>query len=210
MVELKLGLRTVDLPYSVRLFDVTEEMFDELVNEDMKAELFDGVMIVHSPASPRHGKVSGFIRTLAGYFTEDKELGDVFGPDALIHLATCRKFAPDFFYLERDRVPCPLPAKQFEGIPDWVGEVLSPTTRDDDLEDKRPAYQAAGAKEIWIVDLANEEVLVDRKRGRKYVASVVKSGRLESTVIPGFWIDVAWLWKDPLPRAPACLRKILK
>src|SRR5215470_15217000 len=109
MVELKFCLRTVDLPYTVHVKDVTEEMFDELVDEDMKAELLDGVMIVHSPASPRHNRIAGFLRNLMGSFGEETEQGNVFGPDDLVHLATGRRFAPDGFFLETLRVPVPLP-----------------------------------------------------------------------------------------------------
>ena len=53
-----LDLRTVDLPYMLRLYGVTDEKFDELTDEDTKAELFDGVMIVHSPASIRFTTMS--------------------------------------------------------------------------------------------------------------------------------------------------------
>ena len=39
MIELKFGRKTVDLPYTVRIPDVSEAQFDDLVDEDMKAEL---------------------------------------------------------------------------------------------------------------------------------------------------------------------------
>ena len=38
---------------------------------------------------------------------------------------------------------------------------------------------------------------------------LARIGRLESLAIPGFWIDVAWLWQDPLPDALHCLEQIL-
>ena len=59
MIEVTCGLKTIDLPYMIQVYDVTEEMFDELVDEDTKAELIDGVMIVHSPASIEHDDSSG-------------------------------------------------------------------------------------------------------------------------------------------------------
>jgi Uma2 family endonuclease len=209
MVEVKLGLRTVDLPYTVRVYGVTEAMFDDLVDEDTKAELLDGVMMVHSPASPRHDHVAGFLRTLMRCYGEEKGLGQTFGPDALIHLATCRMFAPDGFFLKEEHVPRPLPKKQFEGAPDLVLEVLSPSNRDDDLEDKRPAYRQAGVPEIWFVDPEGCQVIVDRRRKRSYATTVVTEGRLTSTVLAGFWVDTAWLWAEPLPRVLACLRRLL-
>src|SRR5262245_45812239 len=157
MVEVKLGLRTVDLPFTVRIPSVTEEQFKELVNEDIKAYLIDGVMVVPSPAKPRHDEVAGFVRTLMRCYAEARKRGKVFGSDAMIHLATCRLFAPDGFFIEQKHVPRPLPEDQFEVVPNLVYEVLSPSTRDDDLEDKRPAFREAGVEELWFIDFPNQE-----------------------------------------------------
>jgi Uma2 family endonuclease len=210
MVEVKLGPRTVDLPYTLRLYGVTEAMFDELVDdEDTKAELIDGVMIVHSPASPRHDDISGFLRSLMRCYTGAKGLGKVLGPDSLVHLRTCRKFAPDLYFIEQKRLPKRLPKKQFEGAPDLIVEVLSPFNRADDLEDKRPAYREAGVKEIWLVDPEEGQLIVDRRHRRSYTTTTAAGGRVTSTVIPGFWIDAAWLWAEPLPTDLECLQTIL-
>jgi hypothetical protein len=46
MADLQLGLRKVEVPYTLRLYGVTEEMFDEFMTPDIKADLIDGVMIV--------------------------------------------------------------------------------------------------------------------------------------------------------------------
>ena len=54
----------------IQVYDVTEEMFDELVDEDTKAELIDGVMIVHSPASMEHDDIGGFMRGLMSFYSE--------------------------------------------------------------------------------------------------------------------------------------------
>lgn len=210
MVELKLGLRTVDLPYTVRIRDVTDERFIELVDEDTKAELLDGVMIVHSPASLRHNRVAGFLRRLESAYAEEKDLGELFGPDDLIHLAAGRKFAPDIFFLKKRRIPVPLPEWEFEVVPDQLIEVLSPSNRDYDLEEKRPAYRQARIPEIWFVDPENQEVIVDRRRPRGYATAVLTEGRLFSTVLKGFWVDLAWLWAEPLPMAKTCLQSILR
>jgi Uma2 family endonuclease len=199
----------VDLPYTVRIPGVTEAMFDRLVDADTKAELIDGVMIVHSPASPRHDNVGGFLRTLMRMFASRNGLGIVLGPDSLIHLATCRKFAPDIFFLEKKRVPRRLPKKQFEGAPNKIVEVLSPSNREEDLEDKRPAYREAEVGEIWFVDPDENQLIVDQRRGRTYTTTIVTTGRVISKVMRGFWVEAAWLWAEPLPDEWACLAKIL-
>lgn len=208
MVEVKFGLRTVDLPYTIRLYGVSDEMFDEMVDEDTKAELIDGVMIVHSPASLRHDDIAGFLRMLMRGYTEDKGLGLVLGPDGLARIKKDRRVGADVFFLAQDRVPHPLP-KEYKGVPDLFLEVLSPSNRDYDLEDKRSYYREAGVKEIWFVDPEEQEIIVDRRRGRRYVTNKVGTGRVESTVIQEFWIEAEWLWSDPLPNVMQCLRNIL-
>ena len=201
-------LRSIHLPYTLKVYGVTEEQFDELVDEDTKAELFDGVMIVHSPAFLRHDRIGNFLRGLADFYVSEKQLGEILGPDGLIHLATCRRFCPDLFFLRAERVPAQ-PVEQFEGTPDALMEILSRSNRAEDLDDKRPAYREAGVEEMWFIDPDHRQVIVDRKRRKRYVEEVITKGRVASSVIDGFWVDASWLWADPLPNRIGCLRKIL-
>lgn len=210
MNDLKLGLRTADLEHPLRIYPVTEEMFDELANEDVKAELLDGVMIVHSPASPRHDDVTGFLRFLMRGYVGAKKLGKVLGPDSLFRPRPGRRFGPDLFFLQQRRVPRPLPRRFFEIAPDLVLEVLSPSNRDEDLEEKRPAYREAGIPEIWLVDPEEQQVLVDRRRKKRYVTEEVATGRVSSAVVAGFWVEAECLWQDPLPNEMECLQAILR
>ena len=214
MIVLEYGARTVDLPalnlpYLVQLYGVTDEMFDEMVDEDIKAELVDGVMIVHSPASIRHDVVANFLRGLLSDFAEERDAGEVFGPDSLIRLRPGRRFGPEMYFLRPGRMPHPTP-QEFEGVPDLILEVLSPSNRAYDLGQKRTAYREAGVPEIWLVDPLQEQILIDRKRRKSYATEVVTKGRATSTVLAGFWVDAAWLWADPPPKKRPCLRAILK
>ncbi len=208
MAEVKLGLHMVDVPYTLKLYGVTDEMFDEMVDEDTKAELIDGVMIVHSPASLRHDDVAGFLRTLMRCYADDKDLGAVLGPDGLARIKKGRRVGADLFFLNKDRVPKPLP-KEYKGVPDLFLEVLSPSNRSDDLDDKRPLYREAGVKEMWFVDPDEQQIILDRRRGQRYVTKTIHTGRIESAVVRGFWIEADWLWSDPLPNIMQCLRAIL-
>lgn len=208
MVELKFGLRTVDLPYMIRLYGVTDAMFDEMVDEDTKAELIDGVMIVHSPASLRHDDVAGFLRGLMRFYAADKGLGLVLGPDGLARIKKSRRVGADIFFLTKERVPKPLP-KEYKGVPDLFVEVLSPSNRNYDLEEKRSYYREAGVREMWFVDPQEQQIIVDRRRGSRYVTKTIRAGRVKSAVIKGFWIDAEWLWTEPPPNEMQCLRDIL-
>ena len=209
MIEIKCGLKTIDLPYMIQVYDVTEEMFDELVDEDTKAELIDGVMIVHSPASMEHDNIGGFVRGLMSFYADAKELGVVLGPDALIHLAPGRKCAPDVFFIRQERVPMPLP-KEFDGVPDLVVEVLSPSNRRYDLRDKRLIYREAGVPEVWFIDAAFRQIIVDRRQAGSYTEEIVTDGKVFSDALQGFWVNASWLWAKPLPNRFVCLEEILR
>jgi hypothetical protein len=85
MIELTERLRSVDLPYTIHIPGVTEAQFDELVDEDTKAELLDRVMIVHSPATTQE-EAAGFLRELISAYAEERRLGEVPGPRSLVRL----------------------------------------------------------------------------------------------------------------------------
>jgi Uma2 family endonuclease len=208
MIEVTCDAKTIDLPYMLQVYDVTEAMFDELVDEDTKAELIDGVMIVHSPASMQHDNIGGFIRGVMSFYADAKGLGAVLGPDCLVHLAPGRKCAPDVFFIRRDHVPIRLP-QEFEGVPDLIVEVLSPSNRRYDLREKRRVYQEAGVPEIWFMDPQLRQVIADRQRAGGYTEEVVTEGRLTSAAMTGFWLHLSWLWAEPLPNRLACLQEIL-
>jgi Uma2 family endonuclease len=209
MIEVKCDLRSIDLPYMIQVYEVTEEMFDELVDEDTKAELIDGVMIVHSPASMEHDNIGGFIRGLMSFYSDARELGVVLGPDSLIHLAPGRKCAPDVFFIRQERMPLPLP-KEFDGVPELVVEVLSPSNRRYDLRDKCRIYREAAVQEIWFIDAERRQILVDRCRAGSYVEEIITAGPVGSEVLPGFWLNASWLWATPLPNRFMCLEEILR
>jgi Uma2 family endonuclease len=208
MIEIKCGLKTIDLPFMIQVYEVTEEMFDELVDEDTKAELIDGVMIVHSPASMEHDNIGGFMRGLMSFYSDAQGLGVVLGPDSLIHLAPGRKCAPDVFFIRQERMPMPLP-KEFEGVPDLVVEVLSPSNRRYDLRDKRLIYREAGVGEVWFIDVELRRIIMDRHRAGSYVEEIFTEGEVFSEVLPGFWLNASWLSATPLPNRFMCLEEIL-
>lgn len=208
MVEIKFGSRTVDVPYTIKLHGVAPKLFDELLDEDTKAELIHGEMFVYSPASQRHENVADFLRSLMRSYTVKKGLGSVLRPDRHLRIKKGIRVGPDLFFLTKECMPNLLP-KDYEGVPDLILELLSLPNYEVFWREKRPLYRQAGVKEIWFVDLGKPEIIIDRLRGRYYVTVTKSSGRVESTVLEGFWIEAEWLWNDPPPNEMQCLRDIL-
>jgi Uma2 family endonuclease len=209
MVELTLRRRVVELPFSVRVSGVTERLYDELVDEDTKADLVDGVMTVRSPATLRQDEVAGFLRTLMLLYANERRLGAVCGPHSVVQPAEGRRLMPDVFFVEAGRMPRPTPPS-FDGTPDAVLDVHALSALRHDFRYKVVAYQEAAVREIWVVDLEAETVEVSRRLGRQYRSTTRHRGPVRSRVMAGFWLDAAWLWADPLPSEFRCLRQILE
>ena len=68
-----------------------------------------------------------------------------FGEDILV---------PDFAGWRRERMPDYPDTPYFTLAPDWVCEILSPSTRTFDMEEKRPIYAREGVGHLWFVDPA--------------------------------------------------------
>jgi len=50
----------------------------------------------------------------------------------------------------------------------------------------------------------------DKEGIRRYEVKKVERGRVESSAIPGFFIEVDWLFSELLPPADKCLQMILR
>lgn len=200
--------RHISEPFLIRLGGWTEERYFAEAPEDRLCEFEDGELIVHSPATPRHQRLVRFLTFLLSGYVEERDLGEVLNGPAVLRLRPGADKEPDIFFVHRDRRGA-IGAARVDGPADLVVEVSSPGTRSYDLEEKARVYREGGVAEYWVVDPERREVVIHRITHPQYRVTQMGSERLESTAVPGFWIRVEWLWQEPLPSAPACLRQIL-
>jgi Uma2 family endonuclease len=195
-------------PYVVRLSGWTLEKYLEEAPENLFSEFVRGEVIMYSPATAEHQDLVGFLyRLLAGY-CEAKRYGKVLIAPAAIQLSPDVVREPDLFVLPPEEVP------KAKGVPLLVRpalviEVMSPSTRTIDLVEKAEDYALAGIPEYWAVDPEHKELIIHRLEGARYRAERVKEGKVRSISLPGFWLDVGWLFGDPLPPVTECLKEIL-
>ena len=76
---------------------------------------------------------------------------------------------PDIAGWRRERMPVFPDAAYFTLAPDWVCEVLSPSTRKLDLGGKSAVYARAGVSHIWFVDPIARSLEARELRGAKWV-----------------------------------------
>ena len=127
--------------------------------EDARVELIDGQFYDLAEAHSGHQAVAGFVyREFLNYVL--KNGGD------------CVPFLPIDVVLDNDdkTVVCPdvaivcdrskLKNGRLFGAPDFVLEVLSPSTRKKDMHLKLHKYSNAGVREYWMVDPVKRQIIV--------------------------------------------------
>jgi len=192
--------------FLLKRYGATPRDYERAADEDSRIELLDGTLIMHSPASVRHERLFRFLLSILDGYARARTLGEVFGARTPMFLDDDRRFEPDLMLLATGSLSR-LGEVELTGPADLVIEILSPATRDYDLGEKRAAYAEGGVPEYWVVDSVSSQVLVDRPAGTRIAE--LSSGRLETPALPGFWLEVEWLWRDPLPDPAECLRRIL-
>ena len=118
------------------------------------AEILDGTLYTHPrPAMPHARATSVLDRKVGGPFDDDPA-----GPGGwwIIHEPELHFgqeiVVPDLAGWRRERMPDYPDTAYVTLAPDWVCEVLSPSTRKVDLLEKRPLYAREGVAHLWLVD----------------------------------------------------------
>lgn len=124
------------------------------VPEHLVAEILNGELHTHPRPAPRHVRATSI---LGGKFTEPFDLGSG-GPggwwildEPELHLGA-QVMVPDLAGWRRERMPELPETAWFELAPDWVCEVLSPSTAKDDRTIKMSLYARHGVGHLWLVD----------------------------------------------------------
>lgn len=185
-----------------------ERAFYDALDEDAPWELLDGRLVM-SPASDRHEDLFRFLLTLLSAWLDEVGGGIVRGSRYPMRLDARWSPEPDLLVVN-DRHRGRMTPQRLEGPADLVVEIASDGDPGFEEREKLPRYREAGVPEIWLLSPQRAAVRADRLQpSGGYRTEELGTGRLASTVLPGFAIDVGWLWEDPLPSTVACLRGLL-
>lgn len=177
---------------SSRTFMTAEELF-EMPDDDYRYELIKGELIKMSPSGVKHGKFTAKLATILSNYVNPRQLGIVCGAETGFILArnpdTVR--APDVAFISQERLP---PEGEPTGFatfaPDLAVEVVSPSDRYEEIQEKIADYFHAGIRMVWIVDPKNRTVAVHNSltEARILIGSDILEG---GDVIPGFSCSAA-------------------
>jgi len=185
-----------------------ERDYYDLADEDSPWELLDERLVM-SPASDRHEVLFRFLLTLFSGWLDERGGAVVRGSRYPMRLDPRWSPEPDLMVVtdaHRERIT----AQRLEGPADLVIEIASDGDPLLDEREKLPRYHAAGIPEIWVLSPQTSSVRCDRLGAEgSYRTERRSGGRIESIVLPGFWINVDWLWQESLPSTVHCLRSLL-
>ena len=80
-----------------------------------------------------------------------------------------------------------------EGPPDLIMEIISPSSRKQDLVNKAARYAENGVPEYWIVDPDRRALVVSVLKSGAYERTIVSEGQIACQALDGAMIDISFL-----------------
>jgi Uma2 family endonuclease len=189
------------------------EEFLAWADEDVHAEWVDGEVIVQMPPKEPHQRVVAFLIQLMGLFIQLFQLGRLLpAPFEMRAVPGGSAREPDLMFVAREHLDR-LSPERLSGPADLVVEVISDDSVARDRADKFYEYQAAGVREYWILDSRpgreRADFYVLDEKGRYRPVPPDRDGRYDSTVLPGFWLQVDWLTSAEPPAVLTALAQVV-
>jgi Uma2 family endonuclease len=189
---------------------LTFEEFCDRVHENEKADLIKGLIYMQTPPSTLHELVFLFLVHLLDIFVREKELGVVLGSRAAARLGKYDGPEPDIMFVAKERQHI-VDANYVDGAPDLIIEIISPDTAYIDRKLKKKQYAKFGVLEFWMIDPDRLVAEFLRNHDGKWEAMpLTAKGIFHSQVVPGFWLNLEWLWAEELPDPLEAVTQILK
>jgi len=137
----------------------------EALPEAIVGEIIDGVLYTHPRPRPLHAYVEVALASdLDGPFQKGRG-----GPGGWwilvepgIELPDAPEVVPDLAGWRRERLPALPGDRSIDVVPDWICEILSPSTRGYDQRIKRPFYARVGVPYLWCIDVEAQVLSVNR------------------------------------------------
>ena len=132
----------------------------ETLPDDVRAELIDGVLYeMNAPTFSHQKLILEIAIMLKNYIVKNKGKCEVICAPFDVQLDCDDKtmVEPDVMIVcEKDKIT----NRCLVGAPDFIVEILSPSTIKKDMTIKLSKYMNAGVREYWIVDLKHKRVIV--------------------------------------------------
>lgn len=182
------------------IIKLTEDQFYDLcrANPDIKFERnAKGELVIVPPTGGETGKCNAEITIDFGIWNRQAKLGVVFDSSTCFHFPNNADLSPDVAWIKQERWDA-LTQKQKEKFPpiapDFVLELMSPTDRLKETQDKLQEYMNNGVKLGWLINRKTRLVEIYRQ-GKALEVLENPTELLGEDVLPGFILNLEFIWK---------------
>ncbi len=170
----------------------------EALPEHVVGELIAGELHVSPRPASAHTVAASVLGIALGgpfYLGQGGPGGWVLLDEPELHLGQ-DVLVPDLAGWRRERMPRPPRTAAFTLAPDWVCEVLSPSTTTMDRAIKLPVYAREGVRHVWFLDPEVRLLEVFRLEGAHYSLRVTHTGtaRVRAEPFEALELALAALW----------------
>jgi Uma2 family endonuclease len=163
--------------------------------DGQRAELIDGTIYDMAPPSRLHQKISTrLVSAIDRYISDNNGKCEVYSAPFAVFLNK-----DDKTYVEPDVSvicdPNKLDDKGCSGAPDWIIEVVSPSSQSMDYMTKLFKYRTAGVREYWIINPMTETVQIYLFEGIEDSVQYTFNDEIPIGIYPGFKITISQLLK---------------
>jgi Uma2 family endonuclease len=130
---------------------LARQAFYDGIADGVKTEFINGEIIMHSPDRAAHVMARKHLTALLHVHVMIHDLGLV-GDEKMLICLTRNDYMPDVVFFEPEKAAKITPEQMQVPAPDFVAEVLSPSTKRRDRGVKFDDYAAHGVEEYWILD----------------------------------------------------------
>jgi Uma2 family endonuclease len=160
-------------------------------------ELVNGELVDMGNSGMEHGNFGIYLGGLIEIYVRSRKLGVACDLSTAFTLKSGNKRSPDVSFIARERLQGlkRLPKGYFQGAPDLVVEVISPSNTFEELHEKLTEYFDNGCRLAWVINPDEQVVLVyHQPQPDKLLRS---SDSLDGEdIIPGFTLPVADLFAE--------------
>lgn len=176
---------------------MTADQLLAMPDDGSRYELVKGELRMAPPPGSEHGEITMNLAAPLYQHVKGNNLGVVYAAETGFRLETNPDTvrAPDIAFVREERIQqAGHPTGYLSGAPDLVVEVLSPSDRTIEVEDKVAAWIAGGSQLVWVISPKLHTVTV--YRSLTDIVTLTEKDTLDGgSVVPGFLLLITEIFR---------------
>lgn len=169
----------------------TYEDYRGLPDDRKTYQIIGGRLLMTPAPSTRHQDICRDLGFIIWSFVKEHHSGKVYNAPIDVIFSSVNVVQPDLVFISKNRLKT-IKEKGIFGAPDWIIEILPPSSDKIDIKLKRDLYQRFGVREYWIVypDEEKVEVYLLREARYKLKGTFSRDETLEVNVIENLKVNL--------------------